>query len=97
MGVRLRFQRMGVRNHPIFRLVALPARTRRDAHPLDHLGTYTPVPDHHGVKHMRMDVERIRYWLSVGALPTKSVEKILVKAGVVPHKPNLFNTLSSSS
>ncbi|BGP58090.1 hypothetical protein JCM8202_006208 [Rhodotorula sphaerocarpa] len=40
-----------------------------------------------GIKSVEWNLERVRHWLSQGALPTKSVEKLLVQAGVIDTNP----------
>ncbi|KAL0951321.1 hypothetical protein HGRIS_008027 [Hohenbuehelia grisea] len=78
MPIRLRFQLHGTRHSRIFHLVAIDQRVRRDGKPAELLGIYNPrlqlgQPE----KSMEWSVDRIKYWLSVGATPTKSVAKFL--------------------
>ncbi|POY72910.1 hypothetical protein BMF94_4071 [Rhodotorula taiwanensis] len=40
-----------------------------------------------GIKAVEWNLERVRHWLSQGALPTKAVEKLLVQAGVLDTNP----------
>jgi small subunit ribosomal protein S16 len=81
MPVRLRLSLHGNRNNRIFHLVAVDARKRRDAKPIELLGIYNPRlrldgPQEH--KTMQWSVERIMYWLQKGgALPSKPVVKLL--------------------
>ncbi|KAG2755570.1 ribosomal protein S16 [Suillus brevipes Sb2] len=85
MPVRLRMAIHGRRHNRIFHLVAINQRTRRDAKPMELLGIYDPalkLGDTH--KTVRWSVDRIKYWLGVGALPSKSVVKLLECGGVLP-------------
>lgn len=78
MPVRLRMAIHGRRHNRIFHLVAINQRTRRDAKPMELLGIYDPtlkLGDTH--KTVKWSVDRIKYWLGVGALPSKSVVKLL--------------------
>ena len=82
MPVRLRLSLHGNRNNRIFHLVAIDARKRRDAKPIELLGIYNPRlrlgghQEEH--KTMQWSVERITYWLQKGgALPSKPVVKLL--------------------
>ena len=79
MSVRLRFARVGRPHDPYFRLVATDRRQARDAEPIEVLGTYNPrnVANPDGIK-----VERIKYWLSVGAEASGPVVHALKKSGV---------------
>lgn len=51
------------------------------------LGTYNPRAGPDGVKELRLSLERVKYWLGVGAQPTEPVAKLLGRAGVVPAFP----------
>jgi small subunit ribosomal protein S16 len=81
MPVRLRLSLHGNRNNRIFHLVAIDARKRRDAKPIELLGVYDPrlrLDGHQEHKTMQWSVERIMYWLQKGgALPSKPVVKLL--------------------
>ncbi|MCC8165760.1 MAG: 30S ribosomal protein S16, partial [Planctomycetes bacterium] len=55
------------------------SRTRRDGRPVEELGFYDPKSDKEPV---RIDIERARYWLSVGARPSATVATILKGQGV---------------
>ena len=72
MSVKLRFVRIGKKNHPAFRLCAIESRKARDGQYLENLGFYDPfIPDEK--KKLRFNKERAEYWLSVGALPSHTV------------------------
>lgn len=80
MTVRLRLAVHGVRNNRIFHLVAIDQRKRRNAKPIELLGIYRqrvePKSPH---KTLEWSVDRIKYWLGVGAQPSDSVVKLLTK------------------
>ncbi|PFH50783.1 hypothetical protein AMATHDRAFT_3639 [Amanita thiersii Skay4041] len=78
MPMRLRFAIHGHRNNRIFHLVAIDKRQRRDGKPAELLGIYNPnlKPDQNK-KTIEWSVDRIRYWLHVGAVPSKSVVRLL--------------------
>lgn len=68
----------GTRNSRILHLVAINQRQRRNAKPIELLGIYNPhvcLDDDH--KTVQWSVDRIRYWLNVGAVPSKSAVKLL--------------------
>jgi small subunit ribosomal protein S16 len=79
MVVRLRLARWGARNNPFYGIVAANVRAARDGKHLERLGTYNPIPDENNVKHLELDVDRIKYWLSVGAQPSDRVAWLLAK------------------
>jgi small subunit ribosomal protein S16 len=78
---------MGVRNTPFFRIVAADARAPRDGKFLEKLGTYNPVANKDNVKEITAHIERIRYWLSVGAQPSERASWLLGKLGIIPEAP----------
>ena len=80
MVVRLRLAMHGPRNSRIFHLVAINAKQRRDAKPLEILGIYRNrlKPDEK-IKSVEWSVDRIKYWLGVGAIPSDSVTRLLEK------------------
>ena len=78
--VKIRLSRFGARNNPHYRIVVTDSRKRRDGAYLERIGYYDPrktTPDWY-----RVDVERARYWLSVGAKPTETVHRLFKLAGV---------------
>lgn len=76
MAVKLKLSRFGSKKHPFYRLVAATDETRRDGRPLEFLGYYDPMTNPASVK---LNVEKIRSWLSRGAKPTDTVHSILRK------------------
>ena len=80
MSVKLRFRRMGRKQLPIFGLVATDSRSPRDGRFIEDLGRYEPVSEPAVV---RLDAERIVYWLGQGAQPSHTVRNLLQKEGVL--------------
>lgn len=74
MSVKIRFTRVGRPHAPYFRLVATDTRNGRDAKPIEILGAFNPLK---GKKPDAVKIDRIRYWLSVGASPSPSVKHTL--------------------
>ena len=81
MVVRLRLARFGRYKFPFYRIYAADHRSPRDGKHIEILGHYDPIPQKDGNKHVGLHLERIKYWLSVGAQPSKPVARILAKAG----------------
>lgn len=90
MSVRLRFNRIGRPHVHFYRLVATDRRNSRDAKPIEILGTFNP---HNINKPEVINLQRVQYWLSVGAQPTLTVLHTLKSAGfwhqVKPGTPAL--------
>ena len=75
--VRLRLTRMGRRKHPFYRVVAANSRSPRDGRCIEQLGYYDPMQAPSVVK---IDLERVDYWLGVGAQPSERVAKLIATA-----------------
>lgn len=80
MAVRLRLTRMGRKKRPFYRIVAVDSRAPRDGKYLENLGYYDPKKEPFEVK---LNEERILYWLSVGAQPTDTVRSLLRREGIL--------------
>jgi small subunit ribosomal protein S16 len=81
MAVRIRLKRFGRKNRTFFRLGVFDTMTRRDGRAIEELGHYDPLVKDDDKKYS-LKRERISYWLSKGALPTPTVESILLSQGV---------------
>ncbi|THH11092.1 hypothetical protein EW145_g860 [Phellinidium pouzarii] len=87
MPVRLRFAMHGPRDNKVFHIVAINSRQRRDAKPIETLGIYkhyTNSTRDRTTKSVDWSVARIKYWLDVGAQPSKAAVKLLTQGGVLP-------------
>ncbi|QSZ36985.1 hypothetical protein DSL72_009077 [Monilinia vaccinii-corymbosi] len=95
MVLRIRLARFGRKREPIYNIVVAQARSARNSLPLEVLGTYDPLPklpaDGEGqkFKDIRLDRLRAKYWLGVGAQPTKTAWRLLSMAGLLEpqYKP----------
>lgn len=93
MSVRLRLQRHGAKKRPFYRVVATDQRNSRDGKFIELLGTYDPMVEPPAV---RLNGERINYWLSVGAQPSDTVG-VLIKKMDEPHVIDLSKTGAEES
>jgi small subunit ribosomal protein S16 len=76
--------RHGAKKRPFYHIVAADSRSARDGKYLERLGTYNPMVEKDHADRVRLNDERIKYWLSVGAQPSDRVARILAAAGLVP-------------
>jgi small subunit ribosomal protein S16 len=81
MAVKIRMTRMGRRHRPFFRINAIESRAPRDGRILEKLGHYDPILKDTD-KQIVLDLERVKYWLDKGAVPSDSVSEILLRLGV---------------
>jgi len=81
VAVKLRLKRMGRRHRSFFRLNAMDGRMPRDGKVLEELGWYDPV-EADPQKQAELKLDRIQYWLSVGAQPSDTVADLLKRHGI---------------
>jgi small subunit ribosomal protein S16 len=93
MGVRIRLARFGRKHRPFYRIWVMDSRRARNGKFIEQVGTYDPLPSKvDNMKEVRLQKQRIEYWLSQGAQPTASVARLLGDAGITPpHVPRLSN------
>jgi small subunit ribosomal protein S16 len=72
MAVKIRLARIGKKNAPFYRIVAIDSRRARNGKALEILGTYDVLAG----KLVQFHEDRIADWISKGAIPTDSVKKL---------------------
>ncbi|KAF7785067.1 hypothetical protein Agabi119p4_1232 [Agaricus bisporus var. burnettii] len=102
MAIRLRFAVHGLRNNRVLHLVAVDHRKARDARPAELLGVYRHrVEETGGKKSLEWSVDRIRYWLKNGAMPSPPVVRLLEMGGILapgsPYHPSVVPTTASAN
>ena len=80
MAVKIRLRRMGQKKAPFYRIVVADSRYPRGGRFIAQLGPYNPMTAPADIK---VDGERAKYWLGVGAQPTDTVKVLLKKTGVI--------------
>ncbi|MFE1591767.1 30S ribosomal protein S16 [Nocardia sp. NPDC058705] len=78
MSVKIRLTRLGKIRNPQYRVVVADSRSRRDGRAIESIGLYHPKEE---PSLIQIDGERVAYWLSVGAQPTESVQRLLEITG----------------
>ena len=86
MSMKIRLARGGSKKRPFYRIVAADSRMPRDGRFIERLGTYNPLLAKDSEERVKMNVERIQYWIGHGAQPTDRIQRMLEAAGVVPAK-----------
>lgn len=80
MAVRIRMKKLGRKHRPFFRICATDARSPRDGRVIEELGTYDPMIPETDAR-VTLNVERVQYWLGVGAQPSEKVAVLIKKYG----------------
>jgi small subunit ribosomal protein S16 len=83
MAMKIRLARGGSKKRPFYRIVAADSRMPRDGRFIEKLGTYNPLLPKDSEDRIKMNVERIQYWLDQGAKPTDRISRFLEAAGTV--------------
>ena len=78
MATKIKLMRLGKMREPHYRVVVADSRTKRDGRSIETIGEYHPKADPSVI---RIDAERVAYWLGVGAQPTEAVAAILRVTG----------------
>ena len=69
--------RMGAKGKPYYRVVVKEKRSKRDGKYLELLGTYNPMANPAEIK---LNNERVQYWIGVGAQPTQTAASLIKKS-----------------
>ena len=83
MSVVMRLRRMGGNQRPFYRLVVADSRNPREGRFLERLGDYDPMRDK---DNLRLNPERIEFWLKQGATPSERVNQLLRSKGIRSSK-----------
>lgn len=80
MAVRIRLSRLGTKKKPFYRIVVADSEAPRDGRRLEQVGWYdlTQKPSK-----LKIEVEKVKGWMSKGAKPTRAVENLLKREGVI--------------
>ena len=82
MAVRIRMKKLGRRHRPFYRICAMDSHSPRNGRVIEELGTYDPMIPETDARAVLVN-DRIKYWLSVGAQPSETVEYILQELGTL--------------
>ena len=86
MALKIRLARGGSKKRPHYSIVVADSRMPRDGRYVEKLGIYKPLLPKDSEERVKMDLERVQYWLGKGAEPTDRVSRMLEAAGVVAKK-----------
>jgi small subunit ribosomal protein S16 len=79
--MKIRLARGGSKKRPFYRIVAADSRMPRDGRFIEKLGTYNPLLPKDSEERVKMNLERVQYWLDQGAQPTDRIARMLEAAG----------------
>lgn len=84
MSLKLRLSRGGAKKRPYYRIVVADSRMPRDGRYIERVGTYNPMLPQEHPDRIKLDSDRIKHWLGVGAQPSDRVARFLGHAEIIP-------------
>ena len=82
MALKIRLSRGGAKKRPYYHIIVADSRSPRDGRFIERIGSYNPMLGRDDAKRVVLNEERIKHWLSNGALPTERVAHFLGAAGI---------------
>lgn len=82
MALKIRLARGGSKKRPVYRVIVTDSRNPRDGKFIEKLGTHNPLLESSNSNRFVVDQERVKYWLSVGAVASERVNKHLADLGL---------------
>lgn len=87
MSVKIRLSRGGAKKRPYYHIVVADSRRARDGKFIERVGAYNPMLPKDDPNRIKLNEDRIKHWLSVGAQPTDRVHRFLGNAGLTDARP----------
>ena len=82
--LRIRLSMGGVRKRPIYKIVIADGRYPRDGKFIEKIGSYNPLLPKDKKERIKVEAERVKYWMSKGAQPTLRVSRLLGELQIMP-------------
>jgi len=86
MSVKIRLSRGGTKKRPYYYVVVADSASPRDGRYIEQVGTHNPLLPKDSADRVKLEVERIKHWLAVGAQPTDRVARFLDAAGLTKRE-----------
>jgi small subunit ribosomal protein S16 len=87
MSVKLRLSRGGTKKRPYYYIVAANSTSPRDGRYIEQVGIYNPLLKKDNPERVKLNEERVKHWLLVGAQPTDRVVRFLDAVGLMKRVP----------
>ena len=87
MSLKIRLSRGGAKKRPFYRIVVADSRSPRDGRYIEKIGTFNPLLPRDSEDRIQLDTDRVKHWLSNGALPTDRVLRFLDAEGIMKREP----------
>lgn len=83
MSVKIRLARGGAKKRPYYYIVVAHATSPRDGRYIEQIGTFDAMLKKDNPERVKLNTDRAKHWLSVGAQPTDRVARFLDAAGLM--------------
>ena len=80
----LRMTRHGTKKRPYYHIVVADSRSPRDGRFIEKVGSYNPMLPREHAERVKLNAERIKYWVGVGAQASERVARFLAAANLGP-------------
>jgi small subunit ribosomal protein S16 len=89
MSLKIRLARAGTKKRPVYHIVIADARAPRDGRFIERLGYFNPLLPKDNTERLKLDLDKVKTWMTKGATPTDRVLRFLDAAGVAKRvQPN---------
>ena len=82
--LKIRLSMGGAKKRPIYKIVVADSRAPRDGRFVEKIGLFNPLLPKDKKERIKVEAERVKYWISKGAKPTLRVSRILGEAQLMP-------------
>ena len=87
MAAKIRLARGGAKKRPYYYIVVAHSTSPRDGRYIEQIGTFDPMLKKDHPERVKLNADRAKHWLGVGAQPTDRVARFLDAAGLMKRTP----------
>ena len=87
MSVVIRLARAGTKKRPVYHVVVADSRFPRDGRFIERLGYFNPLLPKDNEARLKLDMDKVKAWMAMGAQPSDRVMRFLDAAGVAKRAP----------
>lgn len=86
MAAKIRLSRGGAKKRPYYYVVVAHSAAPRDGRYIEQIGTFNPMLPKDHAERVKLDLDRCKHWISVGAQPTDRVARLFDGAGLLKRE-----------
>jgi small subunit ribosomal protein S16 len=86
MPVVIRMARAGTKKRPVYHIVVANSRSPRDGRFIERLGYFNPLLPKDRTERLKLDLDKVKAWMAMGAQPSDRVMRFLDAAGVMKRE-----------